>query len=197
MPTGYTHKIAEGQSPREFLLGCALAFGACLHQRDEDGTHEPKPRIASTHHAEHAEKLRLELGELLLLTDEECEERARQEYEAEVERRRKRRQEARELRSRYEDALDYVRDWQPPTQEHHGLKKFAIDQLEQSLRYDCSIDTRPLPERRTGKEWRDTKEIVLISEIRSALSSQADENRRTADANHWIEALFASLPKKP
>ena len=35
MPTGYTAKIADGQTFEEFILSCARAFGALVEMRDE------------------------------------------------------------------------------------------------------------------------------------------------------------------
>ena len=34
MPTGYTYKIGEGASFKEFVMACARAFGACVEMRD-------------------------------------------------------------------------------------------------------------------------------------------------------------------
>ena len=45
MPTGLTYKIEESDSYtfRQFALHCALQFGACVHQRDENA-YEPRHR---------------------------------------------------------------------------------------------------------------------------------------------------------
>ena len=50
MPTGYTEDIYNGKDVtfKDFALKCARAFGACVHQRDDDANDPPKLREPNT-----------------------------------------------------------------------------------------------------------------------------------------------------
>ncbi|VTR91619.1 unnamed protein product [Gemmata massiliana] len=42
--------------------------------------------------------------------------------------------------------LEHVRAWEPPSTDHENLKQFMIDQLRESIDFDCRGEYRePLP----------------------------------------------------
>ena len=80
MPTGYTSKIADNISFRDFVLTCAGAFGACVEQRDNDMNEKPKLKkldVSYHQNAIKAAKVKLKLikeytdSEIKLLIDKE------------------------------------------------------------------------------------------------------------------------------
>ena len=58
MPTGYTEDIYNGKDVtfKDFALKCARAFGACVHQREDNIDDPPRLKIADTSYYE--EKLK-------------------------------------------------------------------------------------------------------------------------------------------
>ena len=73
MPTGYTYQlIGEKEvSFNEFIMNCALAFGACFSLRDARNPVIPKEFEVSYYHLEAFQKLNDQLNELMKMSDEE------------------------------------------------------------------------------------------------------------------------------
>ena len=53
MPSGYTSDIYNGKEVtfKDFALGCARAFGACVMQRDDPADEKPKIMPEESYHA--------------------------------------------------------------------------------------------------------------------------------------------------
>lgn len=52
--------------------------------------------------------------------------------------------------------LDQVQLWQPPTDDHMGLKEFMIQQIEESIKFDCASyaeDRVSMIRLLSGDEW--------------------------------------------
>jgi len=199
MPTGYTASVQDGTITefKSFAWTCARAFGALINMRDDPMDAaidlEQKP---STFYAEkmvEAEKL---VAELVGLSSAECEARAHGEAAAQLEQHAVEVERARVKRNRYQSMLDKVNSWVPPTADHINLKKFMVEQLEQSIAFDCKVYTPSSPCPRTWEAWRSAR----LVEANKAIQHYAEENRkeleRTASRNAWLRALNESLKGK-
>lgn len=194
MPTGYTSDVQTGKLTdfKTFALRCARAFGACIEQRDAPMDEPPKPREVSEYHDNETRKARRELERLSGMTTVDIEKEAAAENEESRAANERSRARSAAERERYETMLSAVTRWRPPTKEHEGLKRFMIEQLTDSIRFDCG-DTYVAPEL-PPDEWH-RKAIESAQRSLAYHESEAEKERvRVAESNAWIEALYRSLP---
>lgn len=201
MPTGYTSKIVDGeQSFEDFALSCARNFGACIMQK-EDPLDE-KPKIHKENY--YANKLIGSFDEYNTLknsSDEHCYrevmsalEKSKQRYENTV-------QEHIEAAKRIKEMISKVSIWEPPTDEHVGLKKFMLDQLNQTLSHDGDPSYYETRLEEVGGEIKDlTPEkarTILQDQIEKDLKYYKKEADKEEDRNNkrgnWIKDLYKSL----
>lgn len=138
MATGYTYPVRDGKvtSFAEFALECARGMGAAIHQRD-DGPGPITEMPVDDFEQRHAEKARANLAAALDRTPTEWAELQAQRHAAAEKALADAAIEQAQIRERYEAMLLQVLAWKPPTDEHIGLKNFMVEQLEQSIRFDC------------------------------------------------------------
>jgi hypothetical protein len=193
MPTGYTHKIAEGITFREFALTCARAFGATIMLRDEPLSSEIPEFEPDTHNATRLKESQEHLNKLMQYNQEDWERDCEAFNEQAMASALKRIEENNALHKKYVDMLQQAKAWTPPTPEHNGIKKFMIEQIELSIKGDCyPIE---IPKQRT---WGDHKSETLKSarwDVDYHYKANEDEIRRTHDRNEWVSALKNSLPE--
>lgn len=195
MPTGYTADIAKGISFKEYAMGCARAFGACITMRDEQsGTPIPDKFDPSDYHAKALAGLRERLAELKTMTPEQAESQAGKSYDDAETRRVTRLLELGELRQKYEAMLKEARAWTPPTPEHEEFKRFMCSQIEQSINFDCGTSYYETPtERKTGAQWRHAELMECVQQIAYHEGEHAAEVERAENSTGWVRALRQSL----
>ena len=137
MPTGYTADIQNDISFEDYALGCARAFGACIEQRDDNAGDAPKLREADTYYEEKLPKALAFLGYLQSLDDVQQEEFGNEERDKEIARIRGKLDETQALNVKYEQMVDKVKGWEPPTPNHVKLKDFMFKQIVDSIVFDC------------------------------------------------------------
>lgn len=199
MPTGYTYKVKEGKASfNEFVLDCAKAIGYLVVMRDEPSDAPiPDEFKPSSYHPEELANARKELRRAKSMTLEQAEREAERKYRSQITEFRKDKKENVQTRKNYESMLERVRNWQPPTRNHIGLRKFMASQLEESIKYDCGRDyyNEP-PKKQTGEEY---KASLLESAQRNVAYHQAEyrkEVNREKKRTEWVKALRRSLSKK-
>jgi hypothetical protein len=198
MPTGYTAELMEKGLPfRTFVLQCARAFGACIEQRDEAISVLPRKTERGSYHLDGEREARKEFQRLKAMPN-----RMRiamgKKMRAEAIRNAKRSL----AKSTKEDArLDAmaakVLAWNPPTEEHQGLKDFMLEQIKIS-RHDLSWSQKWLKEAEEKKPVDYFAERVAGAERDIAYHREelAKEQNRTELRNGWIEDLYKSLPPR-
>jgi hypothetical protein len=197
MPTGYTAKIADGISFREYALNCARAFGALIMMRDEPfDAPIPKKFEPSDYHAQKLKELEKELTKAKKMTDSEAESEARFEYDKELESHKKYLDDKVKLKEKYLDMLKQVRVWQPPTPEHIEYKNFMISQIEQSIDFDCSTTHCKPPTLKIGRVWLSEKIARLIKDLEYHNEQNLKEIDNANGRSEWVNALHNSLPSK-
>lgn len=193
MPTGYTAKIAEGQTFEQFIWDCARAFGALIMMRD-DPSDAPIPERfePAPFYKDMLDKAQNEFAEWAAMSEQ-----ARRDMMALEVCREEQAREASEARRRatseaYAAMLGKVRAWEPPTDDHIGLRDFMIQQIEESIRFDCGHEY-PRAQLVSFEAWQHTRLKCLLENM----ARYADENRkeieRTESRNQWIEKLRESL----
>lgn len=202
MPTGYTADVQSGKTTefRDFALQCARAFGALVLMRD-DPNDAPIPEAfpPSTFAAERLVKARAELDRLQSMTPAEAERAATDAHHTALTQWRERAERRRVERERYGAMLAKVRAWEPPTVDHLELKKFMLDQLVQSIDFDCSAEYDEQPTKQSGAEWHAATVKAAEQDIAYSAKSDAEERTRTDGRNRWIQQLrdsFSTLAAK-
>ena len=196
MPTGYTADIKDGISFSEFAMNCARAFGACITLRDEQagGDKIPDRFEPSDYHLKALISAKDRLSDLESITMEEAKTRCESEYKQAESSRITRLSENKAQLSAYQAMLQQVNAWQPPSDEHCGLRDFMREQIEQSIKFDDSTDYLSKPtEIKTAEEWLEDKKHEALKNIKYHREEYAKEVERTAKRNEWVESLRNSL----
>ena len=194
MPTGYTSDLYEGkeQSFPEFVLSCAHAFGALVTLRDGPRDAPIPTFTANTDYYDaQIAKGNARLVEAEAWTDEEADahaaqahERAMREWNESAERRTA-------IVERYTAMLAEVQAWEPPTEDHVGLKTFMVEQLTDSIKFDGG--NYPKPNRLHGSEFQEQEIERARRDIDYGTQHCAEEIERVATRNAWVDALRVSL----
>ncbi|AMT89863.1 hypothetical protein [Pseudomonas koreensis] len=196
MPTGYTDEIKKGISFSTFAMNCARAFGATITLRDESGGGDKIPQRfePDSYHSKALNSDRENLAALESMTLAECELKAAAEHTASEVQRLEWIKERNDLRQSYEEMLRCAQSWVPPTEEHIGLKEFMIQQITDSIKWDCDISyyATPTPVL-TGLEWLEAAKEKTITSMAYHKKGYSEEVARTEQRNAWISALRASL----
>jgi hypothetical protein len=194
MPTGYTHKIKDGQSFEDFVLGCARAFGALVLMRDEPSDAPIPERFEpSDYHVKERDKAKEQYRIVSEMTEAEAEEKAEAEYTQAMTRYNLRVLENNNEQVMYKAMLAKVRAWQAPST-HADLKRFMIEQLEKSKDFD---NFEPdLPKQISGRAWKANAEANALRDIGYHTTEYAKEVERVEGRNKWIKDLRDSLKAK-
>lgn len=198
MPTGYTAAITETMQFREFAMKCARAFGALITMRD-DPSDAPIPEEfkPDSYHADAIAKAEADLKELREMDDATKERRARSAFEAKSKQHVESLEESRATRRRYDRMLREVRDWTPPTPDHQGLKDFMIQQLEESIRFDCweegDSEWRKPPKYLGPGDWWAQQVDQANRDVAYHTREQKAEEDRAAMRTKWVKELRGSL----
>ncbi|MBU1067421.1 hypothetical protein KKE60_06510, partial [Patescibacteria group bacterium] len=127
----------------------------------------------------------------------QAEKSAKQEYKKERERYSKYIEDANDLRIKYKTMLIQVKDWQPPTPDHQGMKDFMIQQITSSIDFDCNTDYYHDELKKitllTGQQWLEKEGARLLKDLSYHIKEEMKEQERVASRNAWIKALRESL----
>ena len=196
MPTGYTAAIKDGLTFEQFAMSCARAFGACISLRDESGGGEKIPERfePSDYHQRKLAEAQQELALIEAMTPYECEQSAATDYLSAEGARQRQLRDMEDLRQKYDQMLDAVNEWVPPSADHRELRTFMRDQIEQSSKFDCDTEFYAMPTLRlTGAEWKKQRIKTLQGSIVYHEEGHAAEVERTNQRNEWIRLLRESL----
>jgi hypothetical protein len=197
MPTGYTAAVQDGKvtTLRQFAMQCARAFGATITMRDDPwdkaipDRFEPETR----YYDEGIEKTWTILAELLTLSDAECERRATAEHANLLDSHRQYLRNKDQSRQRYEAMRDQVIAWQVP-EEIASLRTFMLEQLTQSIDFDCDTKYNPEePKVLTGEAWRSSTLAQAAKDLGYYIEKRQEEIERAASRNHWLASLREAL----
>ena len=201
MPTGYTANIEEGISFREFALSCARAFGACLNFRDEPNDFKITNKFEpSPYYKDRAEGTLVELREIQSLSLQECELRERQALADESKMLREIKDKQLDLYKKYIYIRTQVENWKTPSIDHEPLKQFMIDQINDSIKFDCNNSyyeekINQLTEKVINpKQWKIDRIRYLMDDYETYVNLYTQEVEKTRTSAIWIQQLNDSLP---
>jgi hypothetical protein len=198
MPTRYTAVLGEGKKVvtfREFALNCAHAFGALVLLRDSDPKAEIPRFEPSDYNSRGLAEAKKKIAEASKWSAAKAQDLADKAYSEAVAEREKTEQKRKGSEMRYRAMLKEVKAWTPPTSEHEGLKKFMVEQLEESIKFDCGPlgEWYPIPKKLTWEQYRAEVIAKAQKDVLYHAAEHAKEVERTNSRNAWVDALKESL----
>lgn len=196
MPTGYTAKLVEkGQDFRSFVLTCARGMGACIMQRDDPLDEPPKHTTESDYYTRALEKAKADLATLQAMNPEQQVTHGTQIHREAIKHAYEWLAKEQAQNARLDEMAAQVRAWEPPTDDHDGLKDFMLDQIKIS-RQDTDYIERSIQEKE-GKSAQTFFVEALSKAVRDVAYYTEElrkEAERTKARNDWIDRLYESLP---
>ena len=196
MPTGYTAAIADDISFNDFVLQCARAMGACIMQRDDNGSDPPKLEKVDDYHERQLKIAEKRLEALLKVDRLEYALEAQARQQEAITRDLKNIAEKTELREKYERMLAQVSSWVPPTNDHENFKKFMMDQINESIKWDCDTE---YSEKRLKQSESDIEKLYQDDleharhNVEYYKKGLKEEIERVNSRNQWKIDLYNSL----
>jgi hypothetical protein len=196
MPTGYTANIEKGISFKEYAMGCARAFGACIEMRDSSkDTPIPEEFPVSDHNLLELKDAKLRLALLKKMSVSDAQKEAKEEYEYSVKTKDRMLKVKTEVLKKYEKMLEEVNKWRAPSPDHIEFKEFMVSQIRDSINWDCStkyvLEIKPKLE--SGKEWLKRNIKIAEDDIAHHTKKHNEEVERVKGRNQWIKQLRESL----
>ncbi len=195
MPTGYTDALHKGEpiTFEQFVLNCSRAMDAAFHQRDDSADAELSMLTLAPYYEENVTAAKAALAEAEARTLDEWAERQGNAHSEAVNYREEYLRDKAAILARYESMHDHVVAWEPPTEEHVGLKRFMIEQLESSIAFDCGPYTPDVPEVLPVTEYASRQIARAIKDVADAYERLGAEKLRVAGQNSWVRMLRESL----
>lgn len=193
MPTGYTAAITsdEGISFEDFVMNCARAFGACITMRDDPSDKEIPVFKPTDYHAKKLKEAKKELTEFKKLTKTDWEQKVKIEFSDAIKKYEIAVKENDMIKDKYNKMLEKVRKWQYPTFEHKGLKSFMINQITESIEWDCHEPEYPVIS--NPEDWVNKKLKSILWNIKYHTEENEKEITRVNGRNKWVKELRESL----
>ena len=203
MPTGYTAHIEDGEitTGKEFLRLCTRAFGIAIDVKDEPlSTPTPSSFEPSPFYKESYDRALKKLEEVNKMTFDEAKIQMRADYEKRISDYKAYAERETAMNEKYAKVRKEVEEWIPPTEEHEGLKKFALEQINMSMTKQKYIDECL---EKSKEEFDDSDEAVqdyindivdyYQRDIESSYKSWQEELERTRSKNEWMTKFLESL----
>ena len=195
MPTGYTADISKGINFKTFALNCARAFGALITLRDE-ASDTPIPDVIepSDFNLRKLNEAKARLAKLKSMTLTEADRKSAKDWDEKEQHRLEQLEENKVLENKYKFMLASAKAWIPPTPDHVGMKEFMIEQIESSIKFDCTSDYYSTPTKRlSADEWLAAATLKVERDVEYHEKNHADELKRAGDKTKWIQELKKSL----
>lgn len=203
MPTGYTAYIEDGEitTGKEFLKLCTRAFGIAIDLKDEPlSTPTPISFEPSPFYKDSYYKALKKLEEVNKMTFDEAKIQMRADYKKRISDYKAYAERETAMNEKYSKVRKEVEEWIPPTEEHEGLKKFALEQIDMCVTKQEYIDEYL---EKSKEEFDDSDEAVqnYINDIVDYYQRDAErsykywkeELERTRSKNEWMTKFLESL----
>lgn len=199
MPTGYTANIKDGITFKQFAMQCARAFGALIMMRDDpfDAPIPDEILPDTSYHDRGIRTAQAEVRKFKKMTHLDMIRGAAAATKKELAYWRKSQKEDIELRKKYQAMIDKVQAWTPPTPDHKCVKDFMLQQLTDSLKWDCHGADTPKPKPFTGKEWHADRLKGAQRDLAYHQDERKKEIERAAARNKWLKAYREAILSLP
>lgn len=203
MPTGYTARIIDGKISnfQQFAKLCMRNFGATIHMRDESLDAEYTPRTPGTYYQDQIDKFNLELSIIKNMTAEEIISKKVKSLTESQEYHLNAINIANENRKILSALLEDARNFSPPTENHHGIKAFMIEQLESTIDFDCKTEYHEEKLREIKSQLENLDSETTIKELSEAAEkslayhkqSLKEEEDRCKESNDWVSEFLKAI----
>ena len=206
MPTGYTAHIEDGEitTGKEFLRLCTRAFGIAIDVKDEPlSTPTPSSFEPSPFYKESYDRALKKLEEVNKMSFDEAKIQMKADYEKRISDYKAYAERETAMNEKYAKVRKEVDEWIPPTEEHEGLKKFALEQIDMCVTKQQYIDEYF---EKSKEEFDDSDEAVqnyinnivdyYQRDIERSYKSWQEELERTRSKNEWMTKFLESLEEK-
>ena len=202
MPTGYTADFeTKDVSFTDFVWRCARGFGALSHMRDDFNQPLNYPNINCDYYDNEISEYQKELLYFDQISDDDLRASLVSETEKNIKIFAERVAEKVKLSLKYNDMLDKVNDWNPPTSNHIALKSFMIEQLKTSIDYDCNVkfDLSQIEDLKLKSSidldiYRKNKINEIKLRMQRCMDYRKSDLERNRNNCQWISELNNSVP---
>jgi hypothetical protein len=201
MPTGYTAGIIDGKTKSfgEFAKQCARAFGATVHMRDDSFDKPFEPRKPSDYHKKAIKEAKSRSVDHL--SDDELVERERVKLREGIEYYEIKIQESKATESKLRSFLSQAESFVPPTEEHKEIKNFMIQQITETISWDCNTEymEKAIIDKKNQLASMDAasirKEILdsIAKDIAYHTEKYSEEYQRASESNQWVRQYFEAI----
>lgn len=203
MPSGYTEGILSGtiNDLNDFIWMCARGFGAFITQKDN--IDEP-PILKEKPNPYYKNKIKQLLNEQQKYneyTDNDWQNEYLKYIEDQLKDIDDNIKEKIESKEKYENILNQVKEWIPPNENFHKLKSFMINQIEESIDFDCNTSFWQERKNKISNLKLEQYKRNVLNDINESLISNKkyydEEVQRVKERNQWKQQLIESigLPK--
>ena len=194
MPTGYTSKIAEGQTFEQFVWSCARGMGALITMRDEPMDAPIPERIESTsYHKENARQAQEEIARLDALDPAAAHELAHTYYATRCAEYEARKTERVALKAKYEAILARLRGTQFPASLAEFVG-FMEQQINESIKFDCNMGYESPPALMSGAQYLAQERKDAQRRLEYHEREHVAEVKRMEERNAWLRDLRTTVP---
>ena len=203
MPTGYTAYIEDGDitTGKEFLKLCTRAFGIAIDLKDEPlSVPTPTHFEPDTYYKERYEKALEKLNKANNLTFDEAKIQMKAAYERRISDYKSCTEKEVAMNQKYAKVRKEVEEWIPPSDEHQGLKKFALEQIDKCITKQKYIDEYLEKSKEAFDDSDEAVEKYISDNIQyyrealdKAYKSWKEELERTEKKNIWIRKFLESI----
>jgi hypothetical protein len=198
MPTGYTCDITNSTTFKDFAIKCSKAFGANIELRDLDlNAPIPEYKIDNYYENSYNDAVK-DLNKFKSLSDAEIQSTIDKNHKNSIIYNKKCLAEKKALKVNYTRLLKEVKAWKPPSKDHQGLKDFMVQQLEDTIKFDCDFSYYENNINQAKPSLEDFKKdgIKLLEDlVKSRKKSWDEEVSRVKGRNKWNKDLRDSLLK--
>lgn len=199
MPTGYTCYIFEGMdiTPKEYIMKCSRAFGALIEMKDKPlDSPIPEELKPDDYHPRQIEKIKKEIEKVKEEEQQKTQAQKERDYIRDYSKAynewQKSQDDMKAMENRYQDMIDKVSKWIPPTPDHENLKKFALNQLIDSKEFDVHYSEFCFPSKEDY--FNSTSKIKDLEwDLEYHEKEYQKEIESCKKANMWLQQLRDSL----
>lgn len=207
MPTGYTCYIEDGdiKTGKDFLMLCTRAFGIALDVRDEPlSVPTPTKFYPSQYSTERLNRAKKNVEYWENITLDEAREIYIQRHREKVESSKRILQRYLDINEKYDKVRREVESWNPPTEEHEGIKKFALEQIDMCIntpemisRLRKDIDSTISTDDDTIKEFIGDNKRFAAEEYQRALKACEEDVQQAHSKTEFMKRFIDSVNELP
>ncbi len=195
MPTGYTAGVNNGsvKTLKQYAMECVRGMGVCITMRDEgSGAELPECFYPSTdYHDTAIVEAKQKLEWLHGLSESKITRACEKDHEDILIAHDEIVAKHMDIKTRYEAMILLVKEWRVSS-ELESLKKFMIEQLEQSIEFDCGSIKEPDP-MEDPCTWKSIQIISAKHDVRYHTEKRQEEIERVEGRNAYLKEFRECL----